>query len=190
MKYDRESIRRRRENGNFIKKIIAVVLIILIYNLTLIFISTSNEENKASLFGYKAYVITSSSMEPTIKEGSVVIVRKCSQENIKNGDIITYHQNNKVVTHRIVNDEGENYKTKGDNNNVEDTEEISYDKIEGKVVLTIPNLGKVITTFGNQFLGLAILLIILVICLYMISKREKIESRRNKKKINDENQAD
>ena len=189
MKYDIDSINKRKKNIEIIQKILGIILIIMIYNMILIFISSDNLNNGVGLFGYKACIITSSSMEPSIYYGDVVVIKECKEKELQTGDVITFKQNQEVITHRILKIEenqqnGEKtYITKGDNNNIEDTEKITYSKIEGKCVLTIPYLGKTILALDNKIIVLIIILIILILSFYKIQRYEKIENRREKKKI-------
>ena len=191
MRYDIESINKRRKNVELIKKIINVILIILIYNIILIFISSDNFNNGISILGYKAYVITSTSMEPSIKSGDVIVVKKSKAKNLKVGDIITFKTKNEIITHRILeiisNESSENtYITKGDNNNVEDTEKVTYSNIEGKSVIIIPKLGKFIISLDNKLIILIVVLTALIIVFLKMQKQDKIENRREKKKIEEE----
>ncbi len=97
--------------------------------------------------GLNAYIISSSSMEPTIKVGSLTLISKFSK--YKTGDIITYktYKNKVPITHRVIKIFKLNNKyflyLKGDNNESEDPYPISQDEIEGKVFLVIPYVGQV-----------------------------------------------
>ena len=75
-------------------------------------------------------------MMPTLKKGDFIIVKKQKEYNI--GDIITYEiteGNNKYyVTHRIVEKNGNEYKTKGDDNNKIDDNKIFENAIKGKII--------------------------------------------------------
>ena len=51
MKYDLESINKRKENVKIAKKVIEITAIILIYNIILIGISSANKINIINLFG-------------------------------------------------------------------------------------------------------------------------------------------
>lgn len=127
-------------------------------------------------------------MEPSIKNGDVVITKKVPEEKIQVGDIITFKQDADIITHRISRIEEENgkkYITKGDNNNIEDSSKITYQEIKGKEIITIPYLGKIINILQNKIVFWIILLIILIMCFYKIQKQEKSEIRREKKKIED-----
>ena len=122
MKYDIESINKRKENVKIAKKVIEIIAIILIYNIILIALSSANKISVVNILGYKSYIIKTNSMEPTISINDVVITKKVKKEKIKKGDVITFLQDGEVITHRITQiDDNGNYTTKGDNNNIEDT---------------------------------------------------------------------
>lgn len=186
MKYDLESINRRKKNAKIIKKVMEIIAIILIYNIILIAISSENKISLINIFGYKSFIIKTNSMEPTIDINDVIITKKVQEEEIKVQDIITFIKDNEVITHRITKIENEEnikkYTTKGDNNNIEDSFKITYDNIEGKHILTIPNLGVIVKVLENQIIFLIILLIILICMFFRIQNQEKKEIRREKKK--------
>lgn len=186
MKYDIESINKRKENVKIAKKVIEIIAIILIYNIILIALSSANKISVVNILGYKSYIIKTNSMEPTISINDVVITKKVKKEKIKKGDVITFLQDGEVITHRItqIEDNG-NYTTKGDNNNIEDTFKITYENIEGKHILTIPYLGKIVQALDNKIVFLIITLIILIFMFITILNQEKRENRREKKKIED-----
>ena len=190
MKYNIEDINKRKKNIKVAKKVIDIIILLLLYNIILVFISCLNKIDSISLFGYKAYIITTDSMKPSINSGDVSIVRRTKEEKIDIGDVITFKRENKVITHRITNIEEQEgkkiYTTKGDNNNIEDSEKTEYSQIEGKNVLTIPKLGILINILDNQIVFLLIILILLVLLFFRIKKEEKKEHRREKKKIEEE----
>ena len=186
MKYDVESINKRKEKEKIVKRIIEIIAIILIYNIILIIISSINGKD-FSILGYKAYIVNTNSMEPTIEVGDIVIIKKVKAEKLNQGDVITFAQEGEVITHRITKIETEEkstqYVTKGDNNNTEDTLKIKYEDIIGKEILTIPQLGKVMQLLDSKIILLIIILIILICAFVKIQKKEKLENRREKKKI-------
>lgn len=186
MKYDIESINKRKENVKIAKKVIEIIAIILIYNIILIVLSSANKISVINILGYKSYIIKTNSMEPTISINDVVITKKVEKEEIKIGDVITFLQDGEVITHRITQiDDNGNYTTKGDNNNIEDIFKITYENIEGKHILTIPYLGKIVQALDNKIVFLIITLIILIFMLITIQNQEKRENRREKKQIED-----
>lgn len=186
MKYDVESINKRKEKTKILKRIMEIIAIILIYNIILIIVSSINGKD-FSILGYKAYIVDTNSMEPTINVGDIVIVKKVKEDKLKQGDVITFTEEGEVITHRITKveteEKGTQYVTKGDNNNTEDTFKIRYNDIIGEEILTIPRLGKTVQILDSKIIILIIILIILIFILVKIQKNEKIENRREKKKI-------
>ena len=127
------------------------------------------------------------SMEPELKVGDIVLVKEVNEEELKKDDIISFRQGQSVVTHRIIelNENEKKYKTKGDNNNVEDREEITYAQVEGKVVGRIPFLGKISGLLQGK---ITIIVIALMVYIYFshASKVNRIKKRRKVKRIKHE----
>ena len=173
MKDTEAEIKEKKEDSLNIKKIINVIIIIvmsiiLIYNITIIIKSYKNKNETPSFLGIKTYVILSGSMEPELNIGDVIISKKVEESELHEGDIISFRANNSIVTHRIIGineSEGKkNYTTKGDNNNTEDLEKVTFDKIEGRFVCKIPKIGNITFFLRNKVvLIIAFLLILLLI---------------------------
>lgn len=132
---------------------ILLILILVAIGFILYFIdmqkNIKNGTVKAPLFG--AYIIISPSMEPTIKVEDAIVIMRQEPNELKKSDIITFLSSDPrysglTITHRIVGvEKSENgdifYRTKGDNNNSEDTALVSSDNVYGKVILKIPKIG-------------------------------------------------
>lgn len=192
MRYDIDSINKRKKKVKIIKVILGIITIIIIYNMILVGISIIDNKKEISIFGYKAYIITSDSMEKEISVGDVIIAKKVNEEEIETNDIITFYEDNQIITHRVVNINTSNgykeYETKGDNNNINDNKSVLFQNIIGEVIIVIPLLGKMILFMKNQVIVLIIILIILLFCFYQIEQSEKREIRRRKKEIEKEKQ--
>jgi len=188
MLYTDEAIQIRKRKITNIKNAInlAVYIILvplLIYNTFLIAQAIINPNKTPSFLGIKTYVIISGSMLPEIDVGDIVITKNVVQEKLKEGDIISFRQGQSVVTHRIsqiviVNDEVQ-YKTKGDNNNTEDSGTISYNSIEGKVVKIIPFLGNI----ALMLQGKITIIIMIIISYIYLSYSDSIRKKRNQRRI-------
>ena len=125
------------------------------------------------LFG--AYVIISGSMEPNIHVYDVIVTNRIDDTStLKKGDVITFYSNDKrfygaTVTHRIIeviDAEKGIFRTQGDANNVEDEALTLKENIVGKVVMRIPQLGRLqffIASKGGW------LLVVLIPCLSVIA---------------------
>lgn len=108
--------------------------------------------------GISPYVVISGSMEPAFHVGSVVYVKKADPKTLEVGDPITFDiGGDELVTHRIVSIEDDNgqmsFVTKGDANEMADLNPVMEDQVKGKVIFTIPGLGKfeefIKTTMGR-----------------------------------------
>lgn len=118
------------------------------------------------LFG--AYIIISPSMEPNIHVRDAIVTMRKNEDKIKKGDIITYISKDPShygirITHRVIgifdNDNGIAYRTKGDNNNVEDSKLVNHRDVLGKVMLRIPYVG-----YLQEFLTTIYGWILLIVC--------------------------
>ena len=174
-----------------VRTIIYALIIVAIYNILIVSITSILNKTGRSMFGYRAYIITTDSMKPNISQGDIIIIKETEEEKLKIDDIITFRKNNKLITHRIIEietDEAGNkqYVTKGDNNNIEDLEKVSYQEIEGKKIVKIPVLGKVVMLLQDEVYIILIAIILLLIYLHMQKTEEKEIIRREKKKEEDE----
>lgn len=138
------------------------------------------------LIGYTPYVVETGSMEPTLPTQSVAYVQRVNANNIKCNDIIAFHIEDKIITHRVVEvNDSECFTTKGDANQAKDPIAVGYDSCIGTVRFHIPYLGYLITFMktisGKVFLGgIVIINIILSVIINLICKTE------NKNQINNE----
>jgi signal peptidase len=118
-----------------------------------------------TIAGHHLYVVLSGSMSPAFEAGGLVVVRPAEAEEIVVGDIITYWEPGegaKLTTHRVVEVEDENglqFITKGDANEVVDQEPVPAENLVGKVVFAIPYAGYV-ADFAQSPQGLVTLVII------------------------------
>lgn len=90
----------------------------------------------------KIFLVSSGSMEPAIKTGSLVFTQPRSVYLV--GDIITFKSDSKsktTTTHRIVAQGGGVVKTIGDANQSPDSKLIPVSQILGKVIYTLPYIG-------------------------------------------------
>ncbi|MFZ5424720.1 MAG: signal peptidase I [Patescibacteria group bacterium] len=101
------------------------------------------------IYKFDTFVINGASMEPTLQKGDLIVTKIYSTYDVD--DVVTYnlYSGTSLITHRIVSKEvfkDKNlYKTKGDNNNVEDPFYIADYEIVGKVLFAFPYLGALIT---------------------------------------------
>lgn len=133
------------------------------------------------ILGYETLAVLSGSMEPGMPVGSIVFVKEAAPEEIQVGDIITYRlSGNTLVTHRVAQIDAQtgDYITKGDANETEDSNPVSYNSVVGIANLHLPLLGY-LSIYIKTPLGLAaacgmiIIIILLVFLPEILEKEEK-----------------
>ena len=81
-------------------------------------------------------------MEPTIEPGEMILIK--NENYYELGDVVTYiDEDNFFITHRITQIDDSICITKGDNNNIEDSQ-FDINNIQGKVVYHSKMLGLII----------------------------------------------
>ena len=97
------------------------------------------------LFPIKPVSIASGSMQPELHIGDVVLIKKCTPNDIIVGDIIQYQMEGYTVIHRVIEKKQKNgeyiFITKGDNNKQQDTNPVSEDQVIGKCIFKVRYLG-------------------------------------------------
>ena len=94
-------------------------------------------------------MVQGQSMLPTILPGSLVVAKQAPEYNI--GDIVAYDQKDaqRIVVHRIIDENDSGYIIKGDNNPRKDAGVHKEDVILGTVILSTPYVGDIIGMFKN-----------------------------------------
>lgn len=163
----------------------SLLIIALVLSVILLLLTTYSPVKSYSIFK-----VVSGSMEPSIKTGSVVIIKKADQEKFNVNDVISFTDNQNpgaVVTHRVVNikeaDSNLVYITKGDANNVSDLNEVKQENVLGKVVLSIPLFGYILVFIKTPLgFGLTIILpALLIIILEIVKIKRTVEENAVKK---------
>ena len=190
MLYTNDAIKTRKNKENKFKKNINIIIYIfllpiLIYNVSLIIQSVLKPYETPNFLGIKTYVIISGSMQPELKIGDIVVVKKTTQESLKVGDIISFRHGQSVITHRIsriiVEDGETKYITKGDFNNAEDSESVTYKNIEGKAIRSIPQLGKIALMLQDKIVIIFLIIVLYIYLVYSGELKKKKMQRRMKR---------
>lgn len=182
LRYDVEEISSKIKNRKITKKIFKRVILIILIILFVVNLILSFEEN-THILGFYMFNIVSESMEPTFFKDDLVVVKKIEVSNLQKGDIITFRQEDRIISHRIVKiiiEKGEKkFITKGDNNEVQDKDSIEINNIYGKVVFSIPKIGKLIHYIQNSR-GFINIFIFVIIVFVLVSLKD---NQRNNRKI-------
>ena len=169
-----------KEILKIIKKVI-VDLIIFVLSIIAILVIWGfvqlNIQNKeyVNIFGYSILSTETGSMSPTIEVGDIIIIK--IGDEIKKNDIITYKQDDVLITHRIEQIDGDTIITKGDYNNIQD-EPIERSQVIGKVVHIFNNVEvwKQVFTDMHVIIPMVITIILFIV---MIAYKEKIGDKKD-----------
>ena len=157
---------------NIIIVIVFLIVVIVGYNYFQLQIMKKDYTN---FFGYTTFEVSTGSMAPTLNIYDVILVE--ITKDVKVGDIITYKYENELITHRIMEINGDNIITKGDANNTED-KSITKDAIIGKVISVYPRVGIWAKVFTEPNVLISVFITLVLIGL-AITKDEKDKEQKN-----------
>ena len=184
MEYDIEKISNKIETKRMTKKIFKYIMLIVFIVLFVVNLILSFEEN-THIFGISVFNIVSESMEPILDKNDLVFVKKCDVSELKEGDIITFEQDGRIISHRIIDIINRNeiikFETKGDNNDIADPDKVSEEQIYGKVLYRVKKIGQAVGYIQNArgFINVGIFAIIVYI---LVSLRDKQKNTRKIKR--------
>lgn len=168
--------KKKHKYSALIRRIVLAILGILLGVNAYLANARSLAGNKLPMpFGFGVAVVLSGSMEPALSVNDVILVRESENYNIN--DIVVYDSGREMIVHRIEEQNGDTFTTKGDANNVSD-EPISAEAIKGRVVFSIPYAGVAVKALRSP-VGI-IIIILISILLTEGSFRRKKESDENR----------
>ena len=151
-----------------------VILILVIAGFTFIYFSPD----------YNAYMVRSESMTPAINMGDMVVTGPPDNpfgRSISPGSIVTYNHEGELVTHRLLEINGEELVTKGDA--VEDTDpwQVTVNDVQGVYLFRLPLLGYMSNFVRTRTGWLVAVLTPAVVAVYFIFReiRKELAKRKN-----------
>lgn len=130
--------------------LLVMILIVAIVITVMTFTSKNSDVGVGNVFGYTPFTIQSDSMKPTFKTGDMIIAKEVDNVNeLKIGEVITYTtvlidaegrsvrgNNTHRITDIVYNADGtiNNFVTKGDATDMEDTVPVTPDSVLGKQI--------------------------------------------------------
>ena len=174
--------------------LIGIVVVVIALITTSIFFYHFNGDS-FDFSGSEILIVPTGSMdgEPqdypikTIPVDSLIMIHSLSDEQkteLKVGDVVTFHQDNRYKVHRIIEIDGEKIITKGDANSSPDAP-IKMGDIDGKVAGVAPNVGKVVSFIRDTFLNSPLLMllgaVIIVVMIYSIIEVIQIMREKEEK---------
>lgn len=159
--------------------ILAIVGIILGINIYMFNAQTIVGDSLPMPFGYGVAVVLSGSMEPAFYKDDVIFVEQTDEYAI--GDVIVFQDRNILVTHRIIDIDGDMVQTKGDANNSADIP-IDRSSVKGKVIASLPYVGMLINILKTP-VGTVTILIAAFLLLESSYRKEKDQDEDELEKI-------
>lgn len=170
--------------------IVLVAVLLSIISLTVYIMCSNGSGGAAEVFGVSVVKIVSGSMEPSIRDGDYIIIRKTDTAALKAGDIICFYSEDRDIkgrlnTHRIVGINGDgSFNTKGDAVKYPDETAVSPDRIVGKYQGKIGFL-RWINSFASaeKLIFIAAVLILTGVSVFEVRTIAKVtaEQRRERK---------
>ena len=126
------------------RKVSFILLAVFLCTLLVSVLIAKNSGKTPHVFGYQIYVVKTGSMIPTLPIGTAILVKEPKDpDKLSVGTIVTFVDNDVVITHRIIEVKTENgtvaYRTKGDNpNNSPDLNLLTPDRVKGVFVMKVP----------------------------------------------------
>ena len=146
------------------KEIVSILVYVFTIAIMFSFIITST----------RPFVVVSSSMEPTLSIGDVVIVKKLNEDDgLVIGDIIAFAVGNDIVVHRLIGKEVDAngniaYITKGDALDHADPWRVYRDNILGKTMMVLPKIGLPIILFWSVVIHYSYMLVSMIVSVVLL----------------------
>ena len=160
-----------------INTVCAILLCIIALELYIIYEVKTGNMKLLDKLPIEVLIVESNSMYPKMQTGDCVIVYKNSYNDSDIGDIVSFYQNDTVITHKIVGRSDGKFITKGMSSGLVDYP-VDKDSYIGKVIGIIPKIGYVAS--GNSPIGAIIVILCLTliyfgypICMAIINKKQK-----------------
>lgn len=189
------------------KKVVSGIFNLLFYVVTIGLILSAvlfafNDNQEKNILGYQVFNVRTNSMVPRdpakqkggFRAGDMIIIRNVKGDQLKEGDIVTFHPNaksNTYLTHRLVRIEdqingmeGPFMITQGDANQTEDSP-TPVSQVVGKKVLAIPKLGYIIAFIRTHYIVSLVFVCsvfgsIVLIRLYLFQPSEPVKKKKSK----------
>ena len=177
--------------------IVAIIFLVLAFSL-LIFATVSRADPNLTMFGCRFYYVSTGSMEPEIKTGSLIVVKETPINELKLGDVISFISSDPdikgmVNSHAIysigTSEDGQvEFVTKGAANPEPDEYKVYPDDIIGKMIYKSYGIGKFFEILSDRtvsfcvtVLPIAIIVVINLIDLFVIINTPETSSEKKNK---------
>lgn len=133
----------------------------------------------------KLFIVTSGSMEPLVKSGSLAITKNINPNSLTVNDIVAFtspYNSKETILHRIHTIKSTSpllFSTKGDRNSSPDQWDLTQSAIKGRYLFSFPYLGKIIAFIQSPFgFILCICLPAILLVFFELLKIKKIITKK------------
>lgn len=161
----------------FIDFLVFIVTILILFSLYKLVSIKVLHKPYANTFGYSIFEIATGSMEPTLNVKDLIVIKITKDVSVN--DIVTYIEEDNLITHRVISINGDNLTTQGDANNSIDNN-IKKDAIIGKTVYVIKKGGLIREVFLTPRNIIIITITLLLISISTTSIKNKKDTKEVK----------
>lgn len=164
----------KKKRRSLIGTIVTIVIELIVALVLVVTVTTAAKGDRVWYFGFSLSVVITNSMEPDIKVGDFIIIKKCEISDIEEGDYVVFTADENFgsvagqgVVHEAIEIFTENgviyIKTKGTNNIAADPGYVTDENFVGKCVFISTFLGGVYRFLSNYINWLFILVLGVII---------------------------
>lgn len=168
-----------------IKKFFTTILtIMIIYNITFFAYNSITKKDFIELFKISLFSNETDAMEDELHKNDLVIAKKSKLEDLIVGDIVIWKEKSKIRINKLIDiynsyEDGKKvYVTKYNKNYQPDIEQIDNNKIIGRKIVNIKNMGIVLKILQSK---ITTIFIFILLCIYFIYNK-KIYTRNRERK--------
>ena len=133
------------------------------------------------IFGYTPLVVLSGSMEPELPVGSIVYYKSVSEEELQPRDIVVFQTDDQFVSHRIVEINDSGIVTKGDANENNDPNLVSYSAVRGVLSsVHIAFVGYFVWFINSYLLPIVLVIALILVSEFLFSNTRTFDINKNK----------
>lgn len=185
------------KKSKIVSGVIMAICIILCFYVSVEVIVANNQKRPPSFFSLSLSYVPTNSMEDTIKPGDYVLFSKASFDDVEVGDIIVYRSDEgsmegNFIIHRVVEKNNDYLTTKGDNNPIADSEQITKAQVYGKFICVIGFMNTFSAVNRNVLFAVLIGIVFIMVILqgvsiyYKYQHDKMLENNKNKDAVDEE----
>lgn len=152
-----------------------VSIFLFVFCLSNLYQQILNEEEALGFFDMGNAIVVSESMVPTLEKDDFIVYKATEIEQLRPQDIVVYKrpvaEGHILIVHRLLAITDGYAITQGDNNAIQD-DPFDAENIVGKVILTVPQLGKLMEALSSFSGILAIVLLFVILVLSQLIYRK------------------